>query len=175
MTQSISAARWCAVHKLQTIRDRYSSGSFEFDVADHAIDLVLSPDRPDNEFLVHNAMRDARSVLIRQKRRVADRGMHPLYGDDEEISPQVQKDQTYARSQPPSVEAVLGWRQEFEQLRARVANDNGYAGRVLDRWLVGDEVNETAQLLKISAHYVKKLRKRIRETAHHNVLEQRVA
>jgi len=175
MTQSISVARWRAVHKLQTIRNRYASGSFEFEVADHAIDLVLSPDRPDNKFLVHNAMRDARSVLIRQKRRIADRGMYHLYGDDEEISPQIQQDETYLASQPPSVEAALGWRQEFEQLRARVSNDNRHAGRVIERWLAGDEICETGKVLKISSHYVKKLRKKIRETADQAVLEHGAA
>lgn len=77
-TQALSPARCSAVLALQQLRSRRASGSFEFEIADYAIDLVLNDRRPESDFLVVNALKDARSVLIRQKRRLRTRGMLPL-------------------------------------------------------------------------------------------------
>jgi hypothetical protein len=64
----LEAARASAIETLQNIRDRFSPGSFYFDVADHAIDLALSPRRNADGFLVRNTWRDSKRILSRQKK-----------------------------------------------------------------------------------------------------------
>ncbi|NUB11404.1 hypothetical protein GAY28_01010 [Azospirillum brasilense] len=76
MAESLSTARACAILEIQKIRQLHSVNSFEHAVADHAIDLVLNETRPEDTFLVMNALQDAKSVLSRRKRRDALR-----YGD----------------------------------------------------------------------------------------------
>lgn len=69
MGQALSPARARATIDLQNIRNRRSVNSLEFAVADHAITLVLNPARVEDDFLVVNALRDARSILLRQRQR----------------------------------------------------------------------------------------------------------
>ncbi|MBF0129428.1 MAG: hypothetical protein HQL33_05520 [Alphaproteobacteria bacterium] len=165
MTQTVSAARWCAVSKLQNIMNRFAPGSFESEVADYAIDLALSPDRKEDRFFLRNVWRDARSICIRRKRRTAERGGAPLsiYGND------CDDDGVYSVMElagtVPSAETVLGWKEQRQRLRAVVDGANRYAGAVLDGWIEGDEMAETAEVLCISERYVKKLRATIRATA----------
>ena len=169
-TQQISAARWAALIALQNRRDRLPRNSFEFDVADHAIDLVLNPGRPEGPYLLHNALKDARSVRIRQLRRARARGMVPLLHEHSitgllDVSPAIETDCTVVGSRPQSVEVQLGWRQELEKLHASVSAGSRRAGYVLTGWLAGEDLAETARRLAISTHYVKKLRGEVRQRA----------
>lgn len=169
-TQQISAARWAALLSLQNRRDRLPRNSFEFEIADHAIDLVLNPGRPEGTYLLHNALKDARSVRIRQLRRARARGMVPLLHEHSvtgplDISPAIEADRTVTESRPQSIEVQLGWRQEFENLNAAVSTISARAGNVLIGWLAGEDLAETAKRLAISTHYVKKLRGEIRQRA----------
>lgn len=180
MQTQISAARWAAVHSLQNMRDRRDPNSFEFQVADHAIDLLLSPHRPEGPYLVKNALRDARSVLIRQKRRAQRRGMLPLYGDSGngdglELPRSLQSDPVVKAARPQSVETELAWKQEFGQLLLAISRRNARAGEVLTGWRLGEEVVETANRLQISTHYAKKLRGAIREQAFELAVTRRAA
>ena len=167
----VSAARWAAIISLQNMRDRQPRNSFEFDVADYAIDLVLNPGRPDGPFLLQNALKDARSILIRQKRRSRARGMFALLSNSEEtgaaeVSPLVETDRTVEQSRPQSAEVQLGWQQEYRALHtAAVTVSSGPVGRVLTGWLVGETLVETGNRLGVSSHYVKKLRGVIRHRA----------
>jgi hypothetical protein len=82
-----------------------------------------------------------------------------------EVSAAVERDPCVGEARPQSVEEQLGWRQEFQAVHTAVSNDNCRAGSVLDGWLVGEDVAETAERLDISTHYVKKLRGTIRHRA----------
>jgi hypothetical protein len=166
-TQNVSAARWAAVLSLQNRRSRLALNSFEFDVADHAIDLVLNAGRPEGPYLLQNALKDARSVVIRQKRRTRARGMVPLLDERAgtgplEVSRSIEADRTVADARPRSIEVQLGWRQEFQGLHAIVSAARGRTGSVLTGWLGGEDLADTAKRLAISTHYVKKLRGEIR-------------
>jgi hypothetical protein len=170
VTQPISSARWRAVQQLQDIRWRRRPNFFEFDIADYAGGLVLSPTRSEDGFLVINALKDARSVLIRRKRRDRARGMIPLLGSNAgdnplEVAPEVQRDKTYAASQGRGTEHTVGWREIYDQLAKLVAQRNHHAAACLDAWRNGADLNETAARLGISRDYVKKLRGLIRTTA----------
>jgi hypothetical protein len=59
-------ARFRAIQKLQTIRGQYPPGTYYFEVADRAIDLVLGPKRRIDSFLVSNALRDAGRIMRRR-------------------------------------------------------------------------------------------------------------
>lgn len=170
MQAEISAARWAAVLTLQKMRDRRAPNSFEFEVADHAIDLLLNPERPEGPYLVPNALRDARSVLIRRNRRLRKRGMLPLYAGPEspaalEVSHIVESDRTVAASRPQSIETELGWKQVFHRLHSVVSDKSARAGEILIGWRAGEDMAEAAHRLQISKHYVKKLRGDIRREA----------
>jgi len=170
MQAHMSAARWAAILTLQKMRNRRTPNSFEFEVVDHAIDLLLNPERIDGPYLVSNAVRDARSVLIRRGRRLRKRGMLPLYSDPDgnsglEVSPVIEADRTVAAARPESIEIEMGWRQEFRRLHAAVLRRNSRAGQVLTGWWTGEDMAEAADRLRISTHYVKKLRGEIRKEA----------
>jgi hypothetical protein len=170
VTQAISPARWRAVQTLQDIRKRRRPNSFEFEVADHAGALVLSPSRDEGGFLVVNTLKDARSVLIRRRRRDQARGMIPVLGskagtDPLELAPEVQRDGTYAADQGRGTEETVAWREVYARLAKPVAQRNRHAAACLDAWRDGADLNETAALLGISRDYVKKLRGLIRTTA----------
>lgn len=158
MTQAISPARWSAVLELQGIRSRLCPGSFEFDIADHAIDLVLNDNRPDGPFLVRNALKDSRSVTIRRVRRERERFALPQ--TEGEFSP--------AETLPddhPSPETQAVWKDGYLKLSTALEGSNARAALCLRAWLKGDEMAETASQLGISREYVKKIRTGIRAVA----------
>lgn len=129
----------------------------------------MSPARSEDGFLVVNALKDARSVLIRRKRRDRARGMIPVLGrnagDPLELAPEVQRDKTYTASQGEGTEHAVGWREVYARLVKVVAQRNRHAKACLEAWRDGADLNETAARLGISRDYVKKLRGLIRTTA----------
>ena len=165
MKQTISAARWHAVSKLQKIRSHHAPGSFESDVADCAIDLALSPDRKEDNFFLRNVWRDARSICIKRKRRTAERVFVTVSTDGEDDSKTPHSNPIELAGTALSIEGILGLREQIQQLYAAVSGTNRYAGAVLDGWFEGYEMAETAETLQISERYVKKLRVVIRTTA----------
>lgn len=165
-TQIVSAARWAAVLKLQNIRDKKSPQSFGFEIADYAIELVLSPERSEDKYLVKNALKDARSILIRRKRRERERGMLSLTEEDNvETAFQIENDPLVTSSLPPSPERVLVWKQELANLSKATPVRTPRVERVLLGWRNGESIRETAFRLNCSTHYVKKLRAQIRTKA----------
>jgi hypothetical protein len=146
------------------------SSGWSASVADCAGTLVLSPARSEDGFLVTNALKDARSILIRRKRRDRARGMIPLLGsnagdDPLEVAPEVQRDKTYAASRGQGTEHTVGWREIYAQLAKLVAQRNRHAAACLDAWRDGADLNETAARLGISRDYGRKLRGLIRTVA----------
>ncbi|UYG05541.1 hypothetical protein OCT51_09330 [Halomonas sp. LR3S48] len=166
-TQALSPARCNAVLALQNLRARRAPGSFDFEIADYAIDLVLSDQRPETDFLVVNALKDARSVLIRKMRRHRARGMLPI---EETVNTATSQElaQAMIAAQRPLADNVASYH-SYQQLRARLG-DQGYLPECLDGWRDGEGLLETAQRLGISREYVKKLRGRIRSIAAQEVL-----
>lgn len=161
-TQALSPARCGAVLALQNLRARRAPDSFDFEIADYAIDLALSDKRPETSYLVVNVLKDARSVLTRKKRRHRARGMLLL---DETLSTAAGQElaEAMTAAQRPLADDVASYH-SYQKLRARLG-DQGYLHQCLDGWLDGEELLETAQRLGISREYVKKLRGRIRSIA----------
>lgn len=154
-------AHWCAVQTLQAIRDRHQPGTFEFEVADHAINLVISGTRPPGPFLLRNAYRDARSVMIRRKRR--DREFLPL--DEDTCGEYRHEVHSLWYSAHTCPERRVIYLDAYERLKLHVSNSNKLAAPCLDCWHAGDTLDETASRLAISREYVKKLRGSIRKAA----------
>ncbi len=169
MTRINSAPHWRAISALQFYRTRGRPNSLQHDAADHAIGLLLSAGRPEGAYLVRNAYRDGRSIVLRKRKREAARSV-PLYrqesgGLEIAVETQARPDRTYLESLPNSAEANLTWTDRYVRLRAAVGARNMYASAVLDGWRDGEEVEETARALGISTAYVKKLRQLARTTA----------
>ena len=156
MVQAVEAARWAAVEQLQRRALAWRSGSFESATAEHAVGLVLSCDRKPDQYLSHNAYRDARKVVVARMRR-SRRFEVDFNSTEHAIVPCV--------SLVTVVEPALLWRDLFERLRAAVSRENRLTGACLDCWRDGDGEEETADALGISLGYVKKLRRLIRNVA----------
>ncbi|RRN63487.1 hypothetical protein [Caulobacter sp. 602-1] len=161
MAKSLSPARVRAIADLQEIRDQRPVNSLEYASADHAIDLVMNETRPENAFLVPNALRDARSVLLRQRRREATR-QAPVEEVDtadgfEAISPSALMCQ--------SPEQALIWSEGYRKLAAWAAGRSVRTARCLEHWRYGNTAAEGAGLLNISRRTVMTERKTIRLAA----------
>jgi hypothetical protein len=172
MLRTSSAARWDAVHALQTKRARFSTNSIQHRTFDHAIDLALSPRRKDNNFLAWNASVDARKIIERKDRRDGARFPHPLYGTKSQpdslaigFESLAKFDSTYQAALSPTADNNLIWKQLYDKLVLIVGQRNAYAISVLNGWRDGEEVSETAKLLGISCAYVKKIRLMITRAA----------
>ncbi len=163
----LEPARISAIQTLQSYRNRYNPGSFYFDVADHAIDLALSPRRKADGFLVRNAWRDSKRILSRQNKN----GPTMLSldeefsinghdgGESEEISlhdrcasPALKPDQACVES-------------DFENsLRQRLGN-TAPAQAALDCVKRGDAAMDFYRATGMSNSYFKKLKKTIQQEA----------
>jgi hypothetical protein len=170
MTQMVSALRWRAVAKLQDKRAKFPEGSLEFDACDRAIDYILDGDRPDGPFLARNAYRNARWSILRE-RRLPMGSPVPLYttkNDGREVlafEEGPRRDETYTAQLAPSPQIQLELHEEVEVLREAASSINRRAPAVLDCWQDGRNVAATAEILCISTHYVKKIRRQIRDSA----------
>lgn len=170
MTQAaLAPARWAVVSQFQRRRDRRNVNSFEFEIADHAVSLALNPNRRFDAYFARNTWRDAKSVVLRQRRRRKARFV-PLHTQTEEgnhldLSVEVQAALTTEDSALTDTERTLVWTDAYSRLRNALDRRNRYAARCLDAWRDGEEEQETAAALGISRDYVKKLRRLIRETA----------
>lgn len=168
MTQAAVPDRWAVVEQIQRRRTHRTPGSFEFEVADHAVSLALNRNRPVDEFFARNALRDAKSVVLRRQRRQQARFV-PLYGrgengDELALSPEIQGAMAQGGSSFSVTERAFIWGEAYAQLRAALEALNRYAAACLDAWRNGEGEQETAAALGISREYVKKLRRLIRET-----------
>ena len=166
---ALAPARWAVISEFQRRRAYRNVNSFEFEITDHAISLALNPNRPFNPYFLRNAWRDAKSVVLRQRRRHRARFV-PLHGQTEEgnhleLSVDVQAAQIIQNSGLADTERAFMWVDAYSRLRSVLHRRNRYAARCLDGWRDGEEEQETATALGISRDYVKKLRRLIRETA----------
>jgi hypothetical protein len=170
MTQATFVpGRWAVVEQFQQRRGNHASNSFEFEIADHAISYVIDPDRTFDDYFVRNAWRDAKSVVLRQRRRQQTRFV-ALYGRSEDgaeldLSIDVQVHLTNGSGALQDAEMALVWSDAYSRLRAVLHQRNPFAAACLDAWRDGEEEQETAAALGISRDYVKKLRRLIRDLA----------
>ncbi len=168
MEQAADApARWAVVSQFQRRRDRYDVNSFEFEIADHAISLTLNPERGFNGYFARNAWRDAKSVVLRRRRRQKARFI-TLYGQTVEgghLDFSVEVQAALATLDCPDPQRTLVWADAYLRLRNALERRNRYAAGCLDGWRDGEEEQETAARLGISRDYVKKLRRLIRQAA----------
>lgn len=165
MLQAVEAARWGAVEHLQRRICSSDPNSFEAAVAEHAIGLVLNPNRPVGAYLVQNARVDARKVVAARCRRRRQREVS-LTQEREGVQPCPGIEAScVAQGHVPHCERTILWQDAYWHLRAAVAGRNRMAGPCLECWRDGREERETAAALGISLAYVKKLRRLIRDTA----------
>jgi hypothetical protein len=170
MTQAaFEPARWAVVSQFQRRYGNRDVNSFEFEIADHAISLALNSGRPFDAYFARNAWRDAKSIVLRQRRRKQARFV-PLYrqaeeGNDLEFSGEVQDALAAQDGGSHDAEHVLVWADAYSHLRDALDRRNRYAVRCLDGWRDGETEQETSAALGISRDYVKKLRRLIRDTA----------
>lgn len=157
--------RWAAVAQLQRRVSRFPSNSFESAVAEHAIGLVLSPDRLLSDYLAKNARDDAKKVVsARIKRGFQKEVSFQRNGDQQIICPEIERLCT-AYAGATSADHVLIWADAYSRLHDGLVKRNKTAAVCLDLWRDGFSEKETATSLAISQVYVKKLRGLIRSMA----------
>jgi hypothetical protein len=166
MTQAIEPEQWAAITQFQRCNRTRDPNSLTFAVADHAITLTLSPERPVDAFLARNAWRDARKTVLRRRRRIQMREAPSLYSEDGlEVCREVQDTCSRSGTGVVDVQQSIIWGEAYGQLHATLKLRNRYAAACLDAWRDGREEHETAAALGISLAYVKKLRSAIRRVA----------
>ena len=157
-------ARSRAVRRLQDQRIRWHDDPVRREIADRAVTLSLSPNRPDTG-LARRAWRDAKKQL---ERDLAREKPHPLLAADgvaaADIEDVIGRDRSYLANHPPSVERVLiGKEAVCDMLRDISAALGREAARVAE--LMNDPVAETAAALGFSESKVKRLRAQVRAFA----------
>lgn len=145
--------RWSAVSKLQKSRNSMVEGSFAYDCAERAIDLLLNPRRRIDDYAVRRAWQNARYLEIREKHASdAPRFVADVYEDDYKLPIQSDTEENLAA-------------EEFTaRLRERVAKKHTQAPRCLDGLLRGYTQDETAQELNMSSSQVWRLKGIIRSS-----------
>jgi hypothetical protein len=166
MQPSESCRRFRAVEQLQSIRDRYWPGSYEFEKADYAIELALSPRRSANAFLVPNTLRDAAKIL---KRR-ADNGPEFLSldapvvtGGDEEKREMTLHD--LVPGQVPTPAEGCADHDFIATMASRLDAESSALVHALTAILHGETAHEFGGRTGLSESYYKKLKHEVRSEA----------
>ncbi len=161
MADGLSPARVRVIKTLQTLRDRRPVNSLEYAAADHAIELVLNEARPADSFLLVNALKDARSVVLRQRRRANAR-----FAELETLD-----NASGILPDPPSAafggspETGLVWSDAYAQLKAWGDQQPVRTARCLEDWRLGYSVVESALRMGVSRRTLTTERKTIRDAA----------
>jgi hypothetical protein len=150
----LSPARSRALLALQDLRGRRDPSSFEWEVADRAIDMALSPERPESLFLVRHCLRNASSVLALSRRRARVRGMDEVPVDDTAVMA--------VADEAPSAFDALAWSRVYSAFVNDVAALHPHASAVLAGMEAGEPIVATAAALGVSDRLVKSLRSTIR-------------
>src|SRR5258706_3841811 len=167
MTSQESVLRFSAVSPLQTIRDRYVPGSYAFDVAAHAIDLVLSPRREVDDCLLRNALRDSRKILSRRRKSAPiivslDAIIESAGGEGIDYQELTLHD--FCADPCPPPDQLCSARNYSEVLYDRISNSNA-AGVALECLEHGDSSTDFVRKTGLSVSYFKKLKTAIRQIA----------
>lgn len=162
MPQAIEALRWTAVEQLQR-RALHSASPFQSAVAEHAIGLALSQDRPVTSFLARNAFVDARKVITARERRSRIREVVKRWESDR-TDPHLSVVDLVPDDGADGERAFL-WADAYHKLRQAVALRHNSAAPFLDLWREGRGEHEAADQLRVSLGSIKKLKRLIRDTA----------
>ncbi len=157
-------ARFSAIQRLQTIRNRHRPGSHKHDVAEYAIDLALNEGRRADHFLVRNTLRDASNILRRGTRR---RPQH--FSLDAELLDQDQAEITTLHDRVPDSAPTPAQLCEYNDLeshlRSRLGVGSSSHRRAFDAVMAGETAREFSDRTKLSQSYFKKLKREIRKAA----------
>ncbi|MBW8304857.1 MAG: hypothetical protein K0M78_13200, partial [Brevundimonas sp.] len=164
MTKPALSARWRAVHDLQERRSAFPVNSLPSRIADHASVLALSHRRAATPYLAHNALRDARIIVLRRDQLDQRRFPKPFYGTAEspdglDIRHEVAGfEPTVEPSEFEAGENDCEWKAQYHRIRAALAAKDLRLAEVFDDWRDGVTVEDCAARLGISTGYVKKMR-----------------
>jgi hypothetical protein len=161
MAQSLSEARARAITDIQILRDRRNVNSLEYATADHAIDLVLNASRPEDAFLVVNALKDARSVMLRRRRRENDRTVELSVLDN--LSGEGAASPSAGLCRSP--EATLVESDAYDRLKAWGDAQPVRTARCLEEWRLGFTGQESAKRNGLSRRTINTQRRTIRDAA----------
>lgn len=171
MTVHALSTRWRAVHDLQRRRSAYPPDSLPSRIADHAASLALSPKRAPGPYLAHNALRDARIIVLRRDRLDRSRFPASFYGTPEnpdsldirhEVVGELDGAQVVADAE---ADERLEWLTLYQRIRAELVGVDPRLAEVFDGWRDSESVADSAARLGISQGYVKKLRRRAGQIA----------
>jgi hypothetical protein len=165
MENDLFARRFDAVRALQKIRDRYHPGSFEHEVADHAINLALNSRRSPTHRLLRNCLRDSRRILVRQRKSTPTLiSLDEIIADGErgEYDPLTLHD-LCAGTHPTPFELCAA--QDFGDRLLERVSDSTPATAALHTMLESDSANRFSQRSGLSPSYFKKLKQFIRREA----------
>jgi hypothetical protein len=166
------SARWRAVHDLQKRRSAFPANSLQSRVADHAGVLAVSPRRTATPYLAHNALRDARIIVLRQEQLEQRRFPKPFYGTAENPDG-LDVRHEFDRLTDPWVEPTeleveesdRAWKAHYARIRATLAQKDLRLAEVFDDMRDDVSVDDSAIRLGISRGYVKKMRLTVRAIA----------
>ena len=163
IVSELEAARASAIETLQKIRSRYSPGSFYFDVADHAIDLALSPRRNADGFLVRNTLRDSKRILSRQNKNgptvLSLDEEFPVNGHDDSDNEEISLHDRCASPGLLPDQSCL--ENDFESALRQRLGGSSPAQAALDCVKHGDSAKDFCKDTGMSESYFKKLKKTI--------------
>lgn len=160
MTLALSEARCDALSTLQSLRDRRDTSSIEYDVADHALSLAMSPSRDDTRYLARDCLRNARSIVVRSRRRSREGGVDFLSPAAAEGDPA----ELVAAETPDPFERAL-WRTTYAVFVERIRALGRDAERALAGMVEDEPVERTAREAGMSPRKLKSLRAQIRRLA----------
>jgi hypothetical protein len=163
-------ARESVIKALQVITGRYSPGHPEYERADHAVELALSPGRAAKSapFLMRNVDRDARRTLKKQNENPGPVFLSSLEAalnkkPDGDAAPASVETVLPAASTPEPIDELIA--DELEGM-VRKAIENVPNGDVcLDAMLDNESLGDTAKRLGLPVHTVWRTRTVIRERA----------
>lgn len=163
MNMPLPTAPWRAVLNIQRRRSSFPINSLPSRIADHAVGLALSPKRAPSPYFAVNALRDARTIVLRRDRLEQRRFPQPLYGtpanpDSLEIRHETSTQIDPVENPAEAAEEERQWINLYQAIRARLAERHPKLPSVFDGWRDGETVQQTAVRLDISQGYVKKLR-----------------
>lgn len=160
-------ARASVIQSQQNIARRHSPGSYEYELADHAVELALSPDRAaDNPaYLTRNVNRDAARYLKNRRTpevflSTLEAALKAKAAGDEQAS--VESMLPPAKTPEPVDELAAA---ELEKMVRTAVKDLPIGEECLEAMLEDEPPGDTADRLGVPVHRVWRTRSDIRERA----------
>ncbi len=149
--------RFAVILALQKKQMRQVVGSFDYEVADKAIELALSENRNPDKFLKRNVERDAKK-LVKEKLKSSKLVDYVPLEDEENF---ISLEERITDNLTP--EHQLIYNQFLLQIRAICRDLHASAYDVLETMISGETTLNASKIIGISESLVKKLRVQIRQ------------